>query len=61
MINQLPEIVEFQNADNRKPVMRDDAHVHEEGVFDSRQTNSEPLTSEKMLCSYLEPTKPVET
>ncbi|KAI5382300.1 protein SCAR2 isoform X2 [Lathyrus oleraceus] len=57
--NQLPEIVEFQNADNRKPVMRDDAHVHEEGVSDSRQTNSEPMTSEKMLCSYLEPTKPV--
>lgn len=59
--NQLPEIVEFQNADNRKPVIRDDAHVHEEGISDSRQTNSESLTSEKMLCSYLEPTKPVET
>ncbi|KAI5442551.1 hypothetical protein KIW84_011553 [Lathyrus oleraceus] len=44
--NQLPEIVEFQNADNRKPVMRDDAHVHEEGVSDSRQTNYEPCGGE---------------
>ncbi|KAL5072780.1 hypothetical protein RYX36_011764 [Vicia faba] len=57
--NQLPEIVEFQNTDNRKFVMCDDAHVHEEGVSDSRQTNSELLTSGKMLCSDLEPTKPV--
>ncbi|CAI8589114.1 unnamed protein product [Vicia faba] len=57
--NQLPEIVEFQNTDNRKFVMSDDAHVHEEGVSDSRQTNSELLTSGKMLCSDLEPTKPV--
>ncbi|CAI8612432.1 unnamed protein product [Vicia faba] len=57
--NQLPEIVEFQNTDNRKFVMCDDAHVHEEVVSDSRQTNSELLTSGKMLCSDLEPTKPV--
>ncbi|KAL5066950.1 hypothetical protein RYX36_017837 [Vicia faba] len=57
--NQLPEIVEFQNIDNRKFVMFDNAHVHEEGVSDSRQTNSELLTSGKMLCSDLEPTKPV--
>ncbi|KAL5054166.1 hypothetical protein RYX36_034848 [Vicia faba] len=57
--NQLPEIVEFQNTDNRKFVMCDDAHVHEEGVSDSRQTNSELLTSGNMLCSDLEPTKPV--
>ncbi|KAL5060898.1 hypothetical protein RYX36_032502, partial [Vicia faba] len=57
--NQLPEIVEFQNTDNRKFVMCYDAHVHEEGVSDSRQTNSKLLTSGKMLCSDLEPTKPV--
>ncbi|CAK8574773.1 unnamed protein product [Lathyrus sativus] len=57
--NQPPEIVEFQNTDNRKFVMRDDAHVHEDGVSDSRQTNSELLTSGKMLCSDLDPTKPV--
>ncbi|XP_058728995.1 protein SCAR2 isoform X2 [Vicia villosa] len=57
--NQLPEIVEFQNTDNSKFVMRDDTHVHEVGVSDSRLTNSEPLTSVKMLCSDLEPIKPV--
>ncbi|MCH91415.1 putative SCAR2, partial [Trifolium medium] len=56
--NQLPKIVEFQNTDSRKFVMRDDARVHDEEVSDSGKTHSDLLTSGKVSCSDLEPTKP---
>ncbi|XP_045832746.1 protein SCAR2-like [Trifolium pratense] len=56
--NQLPKIVEFQNTDSRKFVMRDDARVHDEEVSDSGKTYSDLLTSRKVSCSDLEPTKP---
>ncbi|WJX42888.1 hypothetical protein P8452_30067 [Trifolium repens] len=57
--NQLPKVVEFQNTDSSKFVRRDDAHVHEEEVSDSGKTYSDLLTSGKVSCSDLEPTKPV--
>jgi len=57
--NQLPKIVEFQNTDSRKFVMHDDVRVHEEEASDSGKTYSDLLTSGKLSCSDLEPTKPV--
>lgn len=57
--NQLPKIVEFQNTDSRKFVMHDDVRVHEEEASDSWKTYSDLLTSGKLSCSDLEPTKPV--
>ncbi|XP_004506831.1 protein SCAR2 isoform X2 [Cicer arietinum] len=52
--NQLPKIVQFQNADSRKF----NAHVHEEEISEPGQASPDLLTSGQVSCSDLEPTKP---